>query len=412
MAESAPPAKPEVAPAPTSRWTNSALRALLVIAVVVVLKAASPLLLPIAGALVLTFALAPAVRALSRTGVPVALGAAMVVSTLVALTFLVCSTLVGPASQWWDRAPQTVAQVIEQIERLRDSVLGSPPPTRQQQQPARATSAKAKSQQPQQQEAPPPDPIKERLASEGVAFTRVLIGHALTFAISIAATVILLYFLLASEHWMLSRSVEAIPRRRARALLVAGVRSAERDIGVFVASLAIVNLGVALFTGLAVWGLNLPNPLLWGVVAGALNFIPYLGPLITMALLSLAGMLTFDTAAAMLAPALAFLVIHAIESNFVSPWFVGRRLTLSPLAVFLSVMFWGWLWGIAGAMLAVPVLVGLRSVCKRTRSLRLMCAYLEGDHRPVPSLRSLLSPKRRFGRGDATTQPQAKSPES
>jgi predicted PurR-regulated permease PerM len=129
-----------------------------------------------------------------------------------------------------------------------------------------------------------------------------------------------------------------------------------------------------------------------------LNFIPYIGPVIMVALLSLAGMLTFDAAGDMLAPALAFLVIHAVESNLVSPWFVGRRLTLSPLAVFLSVMIWGWLWGIAGALLAVPLLVGVRSVCKRTRGLRLWCVYLEGAHRPAPSLRSLLLPRRRLER--------------
>jgi predicted PurR-regulated permease PerM len=283
---------------------------------------------------------------------------------------------------------------LAQIERLRASVLRTNPPAR----PAHPNSPAA-----QRQEANAPDPLKDKLATEGVTFTRVLIGRALSFALAMAATVILLYFLLASEHWMLSRSVEAIPRRRARALLVAGVRSAERDIGRFVASLAIVNLGVALATGCVMWWLALPNPVLWGAVAGLLNFIPYLGPVITVALLTLAGMLSFESAGPMLAPALAFLLIHAIESNIVSPWFVGRRLTLSPLAVFLSVMFWGWLWGIAGAMLAVPVLVGLRSICKRNRRLRLLCAYLEGDHRPVPSLRSLLMPKRRVGRTDAAS---------
>jgi predicted PurR-regulated permease PerM len=281
-----------------------------------------------------------------------------------------------------------VAQVLTQVDRLRISMLrfGAPPPP---------TSKKAAAAE---RAAAAPDPLKDHLATEGVAFTRVVIGKVFSFGLSAAATIILLYFLLASEHWMLSRSVEAIPRRRSRALLVAGVRSAEREIGRFVATMAVVNIGVALATSLAVWALGLPNPFLWGALAGTLNFIPYIGPVITVALLSLAGMVTFDAAGDMLAPALAFVAIHAVESNFVSPWFVGRRLTLSPLAVFLSVMFWGWLWGITGAMLAVPVLVGVRSVCKRVRRLRLWCAYLEGAHRPAPSLRSLLLPRRRLER--------------
>jgi predicted PurR-regulated permease PerM len=373
------------------RRRSGPLQGVLAIGVVLLLKVAAPLLLPIATAVVLTFVFAPVVRALRRGGVSEPFGAAIVVTTVLAVTLLVTSTLIDPASQWWERAPQTAAQVLAQIDRLRASIMrfGAPPPR-----PVSAKVAAADRAPP----APAADPLKDRLTTEGVAFTRVVIGKLFSFSLSAASTVILLYFLLASEHWMLSRSVEAIPRRRSRALLVAGVRSAERDIGRFVGTLALVNFGVAVATFLAVWALDLPNPLLWGVIAGTLNFIPYIGPVITVALLSLAGMLTFDTAANMLAPALAFVAIHAIESNIVSPWFVGRRLILSPLAVFLSVMFWGWLWGIAGAMLAVPLLVGLRCVCKRTRSLRLWCAYLEGAHQPVPSLRSLLLPRRRAER--------------
>ncbi|HET7526342.1 MAG TPA: AI-2E family transporter, partial [Burkholderiaceae bacterium] len=325
------------APAHETRWKSAALRGLLVIATVLLLKEAAALLLPVATAIVLTFVFAPVVRALRRSGVPEALGAAIVVIVFLAATLAVTSTLIGPASQWWERAPSTVAQVMAQIDRLRASILRIGTPAR----PVIGKSAQANA-------ANANDPVKDRLANEGVTLTRVLIGKVLSFGISAVATVILLYFLLASEHWMLSRSVEAIPRRRSRALLVAGVRDAERDIGRFVATLALVNLGVAAATFVAMWLLGLPNPLLWGAVAGTMNFIPYIGPVITATLLALAGMLTFDSASDMLAPALAFVLIHAIESNLVSPWFVGRRLTLSPLAVFISVMFWGWLWGIAG----------------------------------------------------------------
>jgi predicted PurR-regulated permease PerM len=244
--------------------------------------------------------------------------------------------------------------------------------------------------------APPPaDPIKDKLASEGVTLTRLVLGHVLSFGLSAASTVILLYFLLASEHWMLSRTVEAIPRRRTRALVVAGVRSAQQEIGQFLGALSIINVGVALVAGGAMAYIGLPNPVLWGTVAGVLNFIPYLGPLLIVLLLATAGLLSFGGSALMLAPPAAFLLIHAVEANVVSPLFVSKRLSLSPIAVFLSVMFWGWLWGVAGAILAVPLLVGLRSVCKRNRRLRLLCVYLEGNRRPPPSLASLLHHKRR-----------------
>ena len=366
------------------RWKSAAVRGLLAIAIVLLLKVAAPLLLPIATAVMLTFVLSPLIRVLRRRGVPEPVGSAVVVGTLLVATLLLSSALAGPAAQWLERAPSTVAQVMTQIDRLRESIVRMGIPTRQ-------PPTKAARAAPQ-----PPDPLKERIASEGVTLTRVVVGKVLSFGLSAAATVILLYFLLASEHWMLSRTVEAIPRRRSRALLLGGVRCAEREIGRYLASLAVVNVGVTFATALAMWWCGLPNPLLWGVVAGALNFIPYLGPVVTAALLALAGVVTFDNATDMLAPAMAFVLIQVVENNFVTPWFVGRRLSLSPLAVFLSVMFWGWLWGIVGALLAVPFLVGARTVCKRRRGLRLWSVYLEGANQPAPSLRSLLSPRRRI----------------
>jgi predicted PurR-regulated permease PerM len=368
---------------------NNALRGLLVIAIIALLKAAQDLLIPVALALLLTFVLAPPVRTLRRYGIPAAIGAAIVVGTLLACTALMGVALSGPAAQWWDRAPSTVAQLVAHFDRLRAAlpVIGTPPPP-----PPRA-AARARTQP--NAEQPPPDPVKEQLATEGVALTRAVIGKMFTFSVLATATVILLYFLLASEHWVLARTIEAIPRRRSRALLLGGVRCAQREIGRFVGTLALINVGVTIATFGAMAWLGLPNPLLWGVVAGVLNFIPYIGPVLTMVALLLAGMLSFDGAAAMVAPAALYMLIHAIESNLVSPWFIGRRLSLSPVAVFLSVMFWGWAWGIAGAMMAVPALVGLRSVCKRQRRLKLLCAYLEGEYRPLPNLRSLLRPRRK-----------------
>jgi len=380
------PTSVEVGP----RLKNGALRGLFVIAIVLVLKAASDLLIPIAVALLLTFVLAPPVRTLRRYGIPEAIGAAIVVATLLSSTVLMGVALSGPAEQWWERAPGTVTQLMAQFDRLRAALplIGTPPA------PAPATP-RARAQAERNAAQAPPDPVREHLATEGVALTRAVIGKTFKFTLSATATVILLYFLLASEHWVLTRSVEAIPRRRSRALLLAGLRCAQREIGRFVSSLALINIGVSIATYAAMVWLGLPNPLLWAVVAGGLNFIPYIGPFLTLVALLLAGMLTFDGAGAMLAPAAMFLLIHATESNLISPWFIGHRLSLSPVAVFVSVMFWGWAWGIAGAMMAVPALVGLRSVCKRQRRLKLLCAYLEGSYRPMPSLRSLLRPRRK-----------------
>jgi len=237
---------------------------------------------------------------------------------------------------------------------------------------------------------PSSDPVADKLASEGLALTGTVLGHSVSFVVSAAATVILLYFLLASEHWMLSRIVEAVPRRRARALMLSGVRAAQRQIGRYLFALGCINTVVGLLTGLSMWYLNLPNPLLWGVIAGVLSFVPYIGPLIMTGLLLMAGISSFDSVPDMLAPALVFMLIHTVEANVVSPWIVGQRLSLSPISVFLSVMFWGWLWGIVGALIAVPVLIALCNFTQRTRRFQLLRRFLEGNHTRPPSLRLLL----------------------
>lgn len=359
------------------------------VALLFLLREARDLLAPVVIAIVLTFVLAPLVRALRRVGVPAVLGSAIVVAALLGTVVPLAASLAEPAAVWWERAPAMLTRFFSQFDRMRASVPGLAPP------PVSPQAARAPRSAVSAPTTPPPDPVKERIASEGVALTGALVKRGASFAITVTATLILLYFLLASEHWMLTRWVEAVPRRRSRALVLGGVRTAQREIGRFVFALGLINIGTGAATGLVLWWLGLPNPTLWAVLVAILNFVPYIGPLIIIALLGMAGVFSFDATTAMAAPALAFLGIHAIESNVISPWVVGRRLSLSPISVFLSVMFWGWLWGIAGALIAVPLLIGLRVVCRRTPSLRAFGRFLDGDARPMPTLRSLVGARRR-----------------
>ena len=342
------------------------MRGLFALALVFAVREARPLLAPVVIAVALTFVLAPAVRRLRRFGVPEMLGAALLVLALIGTTLSLSASLAAPAAEWWQKAPTTVAQLLAQFDRLRASIPGlGPPPAA----PAPVTTrGGARNAAAAATPPPAPDPVKERLASEGVALTGIVLAHGATFALSAAATMILLYFLLASEHWMLSRCVEAIPRRRTRALALGGVRAAQREIGRYLLAVGAINACAGMVTGLALWGLGLPNPTLWAVVVAVLCFVPYLGPLAIMAMLLVAGMVTFSAFPAMLLPFAVFAAIHALESNVISPWVVGRQLSLSAISVFLSVIFWGWLWGIPGALIAVPLLIALRCVCPCARA--------------------------------------------
>lgn len=402
-----PPAAADPTLPRRSGWIG---RGLFIIALLFLLKLAQPLLLPIVIAVILTFVLTPPVRLLRRRGIPEVAGAGLLVAALVGGLMLVGVALAGPAADWLQRAPSNIEQLIEKIDRLRSRVpLLAPPPSASAPEtlPGPVRPAKAGASAPAEPQPAParPDPLKEKIASEGYELTGAVLERALALSVATAAVVILLFFLLASEHWMLSRTVEAIPRRRVRALFLAGVRGAQRDIGHYLFALTIVNIGVGVIVTLVMMWIGLPSPGLWGALAGGLNFIPYIGPLLMSGLLLLAGIVSFSEIGQIVAPMLAFLGVHAIESNLVSPLFVAKRLSLSPVAVFLSVLFWGWLWGLAGAVIAVPLLVGVRSVCKRNRKLRLLCVYLEGSHKEPPSLRSLLRIKPRARRPLPTRQP-------
>ncbi len=366
------PAHPGSGPPPSSR----AACGLFALAIVAFAKYAQPVLLPVTVAVVLTFAFSPLVRRLRRHGVPDALGAGAVVGGFVLSLVILASVLAAPAASWWDKAPQGIQQLIDRAEEWRRGVPFLAPA------PARPATARA---------APPPaDPVKDKIASESVALTGTLLMKLGEGGIFVSATLVLLFFLLASERWLISRTVEALPRRRSRVAVIGAVRAAQRDIATFLATQALINAGVGLATGLACWMIGLPNPVLWGAFAGIMSFIPYLGPIVVLVTLFLAAALTFESAGEMLLPPAAFGAINLIESNFVTPWVVGRRLELSPLAVFLTVMFAGWMWGIGGAFIAVPFLVAVRCGARRSKSLRVWAGYLDRDRDEPASLRYLL----------------------
>jgi predicted PurR-regulated permease PerM len=282
---------------------------------------------------------------------------------VIALPF---SLLPAPAALWGARAPATVHQLLESALRLRSQAFPAPPPAARR--PGPAASA-----------PPANDAITEQLATEGVSITRAALGQMLSFIVLASATVFLLYFMLATERWLIARTVEAIPRRRTRALLLSGLRQAQGDIGLFITTMGIISIGLGAATGIALALIGFPNPVLWATTTAVLTFVPYIGPvLVTLALL-IAGSMASGTGFEMLVPPGLFLLLHFVESNFISPLLMGHRLRISPVFVFLSVLFWSWLWGIAGAFVAVPLLLALRAVSQRSRRLRLIHIYLDVD---------------------------------
>lgn len=164
-------------------------------------------------------------------------------------------------------------------------------------------------------------------------------------------------------------------KEKARRIL----RSIEREISTYLLSISLINAGLGVAIGLSLWAIGLPNAALWGAAAALLNFVPYAGLAAGMALTGFVGFITFDEPGrALLAPAL-YLFWNIIESQFVTPSILGRRHTLNAAVVFLSIVFWGWMWGVIGAVLAVPILVMLNTCFAQIEPLRKFSIFIDGS---------------------------------
>ena len=133
--------------------------------------------------------------------------------------------------------------------------------------------------------------------------------------------------------------------------------------------MTLINVGVGVAVGVGVWLLQMPNPVLWGVLACVLTYIPYLGAVVGIGILGLAALLAFDDLGHALAVPGVYLVVSFLEGNFITPLVLGRRLTLNPVVIFVGLLFWFFLWGIPGALLAVPILAICKIVCDHVDTL-------------------------------------------
>jgi predicted PurR-regulated permease PerM len=185
--------------------------------------------------------------------------------------------------------------------------------------------------------------------------------------------------LLNSGDTFLRRLVEVMPRFRDKRQVIDISQQVESDISSYLVTITVMNLLVGVVTGSAMWALGLPNPLLWGAVAFLLNYVPILGPLTGMVVFLAAGMLSLDPLWKAFMPMAAYVAIHMVEGETVTPMLLARRFTLNPVLVIIALLFWDWMWGVPGAILAVPMLAITKIVCDRIRPLAALGHFLEGE---------------------------------
>ena len=325
---------------------------LFILSVLYTLHLAQAFILPIVLAVLLDFLLSPLVRALRKARIPEPLGAAMVVLGLLGVLVSGLWYLSGPASSWLSRAPQSMATVERKLQDLRRPVERV---TEAAQQVEEATDVGGEDTQ--------------QVEIKGPSLSKQLFGGTATLLSAATIVIFLTYFLLAVGDLFLQKLVTVLPQFKDKKTAVTIAREVESQISLYLFTATLINLGVGVVTALALWLVGMPNPVLWGVVAAVLNFVPYVGAVVNMVILGLAALLTFEsTAHALLVPGV-FFVINMVEGNLLTPMIYGNRMRLNTVALFIGLVFWWYLWGIPGAILAVPIMAAIKIVCDHIESL-------------------------------------------
>lgn len=325
------------------RGQSALLVAILVLMVGYTLYLAQEIVVPLVLAIILNLLLSPLVRRLKRLHVPEPLGAAVVVFGLLGLIVYGVYGLSAPAAEWAGRAPHNLAEMAQKLKPLKQPV------------------EEATKQVEKLAEEVTPDQGTQAVKVQQQSWTELFVFGTTSFLTQTFVVVALVYFLLAAGDTFMRRFVKALSTGQDKRAAVSIVHAVQRDVTVYLVTTTIISVGVGVATGVAMAAIGMPNPVLWGVVAGVLNIIPYAGAVITYAILTFVAVLSFDELGqAMLAPGL-FAIINMTESYVVTPYAVGNRLTLNPAIVFGTLVVWSWLWGVAGAVLAVPLLVVLKA---------------------------------------------------
>lgn len=326
---------------------------LFVLAAFYTLYFARAFFLPIILAVLLDFLLSPLIRTLKRARIPEPLGAALVIIALLGTAGVAVYGLVGPAKEWATKLPGSMREAEDRLSKLRTPVEQVSKTAKQVEE---ATKMGGGTKTPE-------------VVVKGPTLTERLFGTTQTIVTSAVEVLILLYFLLAAGDLFLQKLIKVLPLLRDKKKAVSIARETEASISTYLVTVTLLNIGLGLGVAGVMLLLGMPNPILWGALAAIAEFVPYLGAATLIALLSLAGLVTFDQmGTALLVPA-AYLGVNLLQSQLITPLILGRRLTLNPVAIFVGLVFWWWIWGIPGAFIAVPLIATFKIFCDHIEAL-------------------------------------------
>jgi predicted PurR-regulated permease PerM len=321
---------------------------------------ARDIIVPLILAFVLNLLLQPALRLLDQLRVPRTASASLLIVVLLAMIVGLGTAISGPAETWAAKLPQGIPRLQERL-----SFVQAP-----------INSLQQFLRQIEDIGQPKPSANATTQVQSPTLFTTVFAGTR-NFAAGFFTTVLFLFFLLVAGDVFLLRLVEILPRFSGKRQVVEISKQIESDISVYLITITIMNAAVGTAMALVTWLTGVGDPLFWGTIAFLLNYVPILGTAAGAVIFFLAGLLTIDPLWQALLPVVLYLGIHVVEGETVTPMLLAKRFTINPVLVIISLVFWFWMWGIPGVVLAVPMLAITKIICDRVQPLAAFGHFLE-----------------------------------
>jgi predicted PurR-regulated permease PerM len=318
----------------------------LIIALPFALRAGAEFFLPVTAALVVAIALVPLLEWLERRGLPSGLAAFVCLLLFIAAANIAIASIVLPAAEWVRLVPERIGRIREtlapafeiysDLERFINNIVEE-----------FGSAADA----PRTVALETPNSMLDIIATSA--------PHA---AIQMFFALLVIFFFLSGWTAMRRRTIVGRASFDGAMTTARAIQQVVDATSTYLGTITLVNLSMGLVVSLLLYMLDMPTPLMWGGIVAVLNYIPYLGPIASVLLLSFGGLLAFTDPWYAFLPAVCFACIHLLEANLVTPMLVGRRLTINPLLILVALSFWAWVWGTTGALLAVPLLIILKTV--------------------------------------------------
>jgi predicted PurR-regulated permease PerM len=345
---------------PSGRAVAVSIHLIAFISVAGALFFAKAFLLPVVLAIISSLILIPIVRWFSKRGVPPALTAPALVLSGV-LVFIIGVLVLSPAVvEWINQAPAIAAEIEWKLRDLRGSV-------------AAVTEA---GKQVEELTSGERDPLVQEVVVREPGFLTTATFTVWTVASTIVITALLSVFLLGSGDMFYIKLIRLMPTLSDKKTALRIMKSVERSISRYLLTVTMINAGLGVCVGIAMWLLGMPNPALWGAAAALLNFLPYVGAITGVVIVGAVSFVTFDTLTQAAIVPLVYISLTTLEGQIVTPLVVGRRLEINTVAIFTGIAFWGWLWGLVGVLLAVPILVIVKQIAEHLPSWQALSEFL------------------------------------